>query len=277
MRKKATTPAICTRDVLASTQRTPPAAMLLFSVDVISVSSRNPPNIVLQSESVALQANMRWSDNSHSTDWCDDLSQNILVFFFSIFYTMSKRPISYYSTCSYTSRMLSRVHHEDFSIHHDWNFPWSTCQRVCFVSTYLIWFLRSQLIRPNNQSRTTPWVLETCLIVGLRPLTIILITAFLFSNTYNKTSWRNKINIVQIIAHSVRLLSFFELGEVLNELHVCSITSLPIRYNTVRVFQELRRSNPINHISGRFESTLLTILPRISSLLLWNDGHQCME
>ena len=60
-------------------------------------------------------------------------------FFFSIFYTMSKRPISYYATFSYTSRMLSRVHHEDFSIHHEWNF---LGQRWVFlVSTYLIWFV----------------------------------------------------------------------------------------------------------------------------------------
>ena len=36
----------------------------------------------------------------------------------------------------------------------------------------------------------TLWVLETCLIVGLLPFIIILITALLSSNTYNKASWR---------------------------------------------------------------------------------------
>ena len=46
----------------------------------------------------------------------------------------------------------------------------------------------SKLIRSNNQSRATLWVLETCLIVGLLPLKIILITASLSSNTYNKAS-----------------------------------------------------------------------------------------
>ena len=55
---------------------------------------------------------------------------------------------------------------------------------------YLIWILESRLIRSNNQSRATLWVLETCLIVGLLPLMIILITASLSSNTYNKASWR---------------------------------------------------------------------------------------
>ena len=40
----------------------------------------------------------------------------------------------------------------------------------------------------NNQSRATLWVLETCLIVGLPPLMIILINASLSSNTYNKAS-----------------------------------------------------------------------------------------
>ena len=57
------------------------------------------------------------------------------------------------------------------------------------VSMYLIWIFGSKLIRSNNQSRATLWVLETCLIVGLLPLIIILITASLSSNTYNKASW----------------------------------------------------------------------------------------
>ena len=51
-------------------------------------------------------------------------------------------------------------------------------------------FFGSKLIRSNNQSSATLWVLETCLIVGLLPLIIILITASLSSNTYNKASWR---------------------------------------------------------------------------------------
>ena len=46
----------------------------------------------------------------------------------------------------------------------------------------------SKLIRSNNQSRATLWVLEKCLIVGLLPLMIVLITASLSFNTYNKAS-----------------------------------------------------------------------------------------
>ena len=58
------------------------------------------------------------------------------------------------------------------------------------VPMYLIWILGSKLIRSNNQSRATLWVLETCLIVGLLPFIIILITAsFVFKHTYNKASW----------------------------------------------------------------------------------------
>ena len=57
------------------------------------------------------------------------------------------------------------------------------------VSMYLIWILGSRLIRSNNQSSASLWVLETCLIAGLLPLMIILITASLSSNTYNKASW----------------------------------------------------------------------------------------
>ena len=60
----------------------------------------------------------------------------------------------------------------------------------CLVSMYLIWILESRLIRSNSQSRATLWVPETCLIVGLLPFIIILITHSLSSNTYNKASWR---------------------------------------------------------------------------------------
>ena len=48
------------------------------------------------------------------------------------------------------------------------------------VSTHLIWIFGSKLILSNNQSRATLWVLDTCLTVGLRPLTVILMTASLF-------------------------------------------------------------------------------------------------
>ena len=52
------------------------------------------------------------------------------------------------------------------------------------VSTYLIWIFGSKLVLSNNQSRGTLWVLDTRLIVGLRPLIIILITASLSSKMY---------------------------------------------------------------------------------------------
>ena len=40
-------------------------------------------------------------------------------------------------------------------------------------------------VNPVKQTRATLWVLDTCLIVGLLPLIIILITASLSSKTYN--------------------------------------------------------------------------------------------
>ena len=67
----------------------------------------------------------------------------------------------------------------------------SFCQYVCELYFGLNVFefdLGSKLIRSNNQSRATLWVLETCLIVGLLPFMIILITASLSSNTHNKAS-----------------------------------------------------------------------------------------
>ena len=51
----------------------------------------------------------------------------------------------------------------------------------CLVSMYLIWILGSRLILSINQSRATLWVLDTCLIVGLCRLVIILIKALLSS------------------------------------------------------------------------------------------------
>ena len=48
----------------------------------------------------------------------------------------------------------------------------------CLVSTYLIWTWVSRLILSSNQSKATLWVLDTCLTVGLRPLMIILLSAF---------------------------------------------------------------------------------------------------
>ena len=52
-------------------------------------------------------------------------------------------------------------------------------------STYLIWIFGSKVILSNNQSSTTQWVLDMCLIVGLPPLITILITASLSSKMYN--------------------------------------------------------------------------------------------
>ena len=65
--------------------------------------------------------------------------------------------------------------------------PLITCESAswCSVSTYLIWIFASRLIQSSNQSRATLWVLDTCLIVGHLPLTIILISASLSWNTYN--------------------------------------------------------------------------------------------
>ena len=57
---------------------------------------------------------------------------------------------------------------------------------ICFlVPTYLMWIFRSMFFLSNNQSNANLWVLDTCLITGLRPLMIILITASLSSKMYS--------------------------------------------------------------------------------------------
>ncbi len=86
--------------------------------------------------------------------------------------------------------MVNMTQATNHSTHHAWNFFRSKCQRVGFWCRCFWFVLESRLIRSNNQSRATLWVLDTCLIVGLDPSIIRLITASLSSNTYNKASWR---------------------------------------------------------------------------------------
>ena len=57
---------------------------------------------------------------------------------------------------------------EDCSIRHVWNYLWWKRLRVDFlVSIYLIWILGSRLIFSDNQSKSTLWVLDTCLIAQI--------------------------------------------------------------------------------------------------------------
>ena len=73
------------------------------------------------------------------------------------------------------------------------NIPFVTCeitfgQNVCklmFGINVSNLNVESKLILSHNQSKATLWVLDTCLIVGLRPLIVILVTASLSSKTYN--------------------------------------------------------------------------------------------
>ena len=60
------------------------------------------------------------------------------------------------------------------------------CELVFGVNVFDFGFWGSKLILSNNQSRATFWVLETCLIVGLLPFMIILITASLSSKHTTK-------------------------------------------------------------------------------------------
>ena len=97
------------------------------------------------------------------------------------------------------------------------------CELVFGLSTYLIWILGSKLILSNNQSRATLWVLETCLTVGLLPLIIILITASLSSNTWNKASWREELTF-EGIKSTLSRSSFHEISfafEALKRMCVC--------------------------------------------------------
>ena len=77
---------------------------------------------------------------------------------------------------------------------------WSTCPQV---STNLIWILRSKLILSNVQSKANLWVLDTCLIVRLLPLMIILITASYSSKMYNWDSPWEKLRLWWRSPHAI--------------------------------------------------------------------------
>ena len=73
-------------------------------------------------------------------------------------------------------------------------FPFVSMSASWFlVSMYLIWISGPKPTQPNNQSRATLWVLETCLIVRPLRFMIILITASLSSNTNNEASRREEL------------------------------------------------------------------------------------
>ena len=57
------------------------------------------------------------------------------------------------------------------------------------VSTHVTWIIGSRLILSSNQSSATLRVLDTCLVVGLPSLMIILITASLSSKICNIALW----------------------------------------------------------------------------------------
>ena len=67
------------------------------------------------------------------------------------------------------------------------SFGYYVCELVLGVNVLDLDFW-VQIDSIDNQSRATLWVLETCLIVGLLNFIIILTTASLSSNTYNKAS-----------------------------------------------------------------------------------------
>ena len=79
---------------------------------------------------------------------------------------------------------------------------------------YLIYIFESMLMRSNSESNATLRNMETCLIVGLLPFIIILITVSMSSNTYNKVFlirrldvWGHRINIFQHVSFALRSLT----------------------------------------------------------------------
>ena len=154
-----------------------------------------------------------------------------------------------------------------------WPWSWSWSSRVdvrgsrfrlaFLVSMHLIWNLGSKLIRSNNQSRATLWVLETCLIVGLLPFMIILITVSLSSNTYNKASLCEDWTFEGRKSTLSKSLTLFEIAcvyescEVENKFHLSSQRVSPFYHGSESCFQELKQSDPINQEREYHPTSLL--------------------
>ena len=98
-------------------------------------------------------------------------------------------------------------------------FPFVSMSASWFlVSTYLIWIFGSKLIRSNNQSTATLWVLETCLIVWLLPFMIILITASLSSKMYNIASWYEEFAFEETKSTLIRSSIFPRIGFLVRDV-----------------------------------------------------------
>ena len=147
--------------------------------------------------------------------------------------------------------MLKNTKHG--SIHHVWAFPWLTCLRVGFWCQ-CIWF---GFWGPNWFDRTTnqeqlcgfwkhvslsgffPWWSSWSLLRCLQTHTTKLLDAKIGllreQGQHYPKHWS-----LSLIA------SVFEMCEVVNELHVCSLTSRPVHCDSNSCSQELQRSDPIN-------------------------------
>ena len=94
------------------------------------------------------------------------------------------------------------------------------------MSTYLIWILGSKLILSNNQSNATLWVLDTCLIVKLLLLMIMVCHCFfIFKDVQLRLALRSifvcgdVVHMRQLINVSVSLL--FRFGFVISGAVSC--------------------------------------------------------
>ena len=79
---------------------------------------------------------------------------------------------------------------------------------------YLIWIFGSRLIRSNNQSSATLWILETCLIVGTPSLHDHLDHCFVVLKHIQQSFlmrklnvWVNTVNVIQHVGFPLRSLT----------------------------------------------------------------------
>ena len=117
---------------------------------------------------------------------------------------------------------------------------------------------------PSLSRKSEIKCLDTCLIVRLLPFAIVLITASLSSNTYNKASWwedlmfeGRKINNCPTNWSLSEIAFVFSIVRSGERLHACSLTSLLVLHDSGSCSQELQRSDPIHQLRRYHPTSIL--------------------
>ena len=144
----------------------------------------------------------------------------------------------------------------------------SICNRFEF-------FLVSKIILSNNQSRATLWVRETCLVVGLRPLIIILITASMSPKAYNTALEPECVAFGGMWSMFVRMTLVCLIGMGYACLAWWLPTGFPVALSWVHQFCSVRNVNTSITKSQRVKAGILSVREPTSREMISSSVELC--